>query len=229
MPPQSETLWKHRDFLKLWSAQATSIFGAQLASLAYPLTAILTLQATPFQMGMLRATGSVAAVLCGLFAGVVVDRVRRRTLLIIADLGRCILGFSITLGFILGVLRIELLYIIFFLSGALTILSEVAGMAFLPSLVKKEQLVEGNSKLAATDSAAGIVGPGASGALVQILTAPMAILVDCVSFLFSAAFIWLLRTPEVEPPRKAERQSVWREMSEGLRFVYRNSILRPLS
>ncbi|MEP6900350.1 MAG: MFS transporter [Actinomycetota bacterium] len=229
MRPHSETLWKHRDFLKLWSAQATSNFGAQLASLAYPLAAILTLQATPFQMGMLRATGSAAAVLFGLFAGVVVDRVRRRPLLIITDLGRCILGFSITLAFIFGALRIELLYVIYFLSGALTILSEVAGMAFLPSLVEKEQLVEGNSKLAAMDSAAGIAGPSLSGILVQILTAPVAILVDSVSFVFSAAFIWLIRTPEVEPPPKDEKQSVRTEISEGLRFVYSNPILRPLS
>jgi MFS family permease len=229
MRPRSETLWKHRDFLKLWSAQATSVFGAQLASLAYPLTAILTLQASPFQMGMLRATGSAAAVVFGLFAGVVVDRFRRRPLLIATDLGRCLLGLSITLAFIGGVLRIELLYLIYFLSGALTILAEVAGMAFLPSLVEKEQLVEGNSKLAAMDSAAGIAGPGLSGVLVQLLTAPVAILIDSVSFVFSAVFVWLIRTPEIEPPPTDAKQSVRAGIIEGLRFVYGNPVLRSLS
>lgn len=229
MRPRLKGLWHHRDFLKLWSAQTTSIFGTQLASLAYSLTAILTLQATPVQVGMLNAVAAAAAVLVGLFAGVAVDRMRRRPLLIATDLGRALLAATIPLAAALGVLHIWQLYIVRFLFGALSILSEVAHMAFLPSLVEREQLLEGNSKLSATESVAAIAGPSLSGVLVQLLTAPIAIIVDVISFIFSAFFIRLIRTPE--PPLKltVERRSVRSEIREGLDVVFCNPILRPLS
>ncbi len=227
MPPQSKSLWRHQDFLKLWSAQTTSVFGSELASLAYPLTAIVVLQATTFQVGLLQATGAASAALVGLFAGVIVDRVSRKPLLVAADLARALLAFSIPLAAVLGVLRIEQLYAVAFFSGALAILSMVAGAAFLPSMLEKEQLVEGNSKLGTTESAAMIAGPSLSGALVQILSAPIAILVDAVSFLISAVFIWQIRAPEVLIEKK--KRSIWTEIGEGLRFVYGNEILRPLA
>lgn len=222
-------LWRHPDFLKLWSAQTTSIFGTQLASLAYPLTAVITLQASSFEMGMLRATSSAAAVLVGLFAGVIVDRISRKPLLIISDLGRAVLAITIPIAAVLGFLRIEQLYIVGFLAGALNIFSEVAFMAFLPSLVEKEQLVEGNSKFAVTQSTAEIAGTSISGFLVQVLTAPVAIIFDAVSFVFSALFVWLIRAPEPQSVAKESRQSIRKEIGEGLRFVYGNPILRPLS
>ena len=220
-------LWRHRDFLKLWSAQATSVFGSQLASLAYPLTAILVLQVTTFQMGVLQAVGGAAAVVVGLFAGVIADRVRRQPLLIITDLGRAALALSITVAAFFGFLTIEQLYVVYFLSGALSIVADVSGMAFLPSMLEKEQLVEGNSKFGTTESAALIAGPGLSGALVQILTAPLAILIDALSFVVSAVFVAQIRTPEVLIEKPA--QSVWAQIGEGLRFVYGDSILRPLA
>src|SRR5215211_4408367 len=173
MRPQLTGLWRHQDFLKLWGAQTTSIFGTQLASLAYSLTAVLTLQATPVQIGMLNAVASASAALVGLFAGVIADRMRRRPLLIGTDLGRGLLAATIPVAFALGVLHIGQLYIVRFLFGALSILSEVAHMAFLPSLVEREQLLEGNSKLSATESVASIAGPSLSGVLVQLLTAPV--------------------------------------------------------
>lgn len=222
-------LWQHKDFLKLWSAQTTSIFGTQLASLAYSLTAVLTLQATPLQIGLLNAVGAASAALVGLFAGVLADRIRRRPLLIGADLGRAMLAATIPVAFVLGVLHIGQLYVVRFLFGALSMLSEVAYMAFLPSLVRREQLVEGNSKLSATESLASIAGPSLSGVLVQALTAPIAVIVDAVSFIFSATFIWLIRTAEPEPPPVDKRRSVWAEIAEGLRVVFSNSILRALS
>ena len=119
MRPQLTGLWHHRDFLKLWGAQTTSVFGTQLASLAYSLTAILTLQATPLQIGMLNAVASASAVLVGLFAGVTVDRMSRRPLLIGTDLGRALLAATIPLAAVLGVLHIGQLYIVRFLFGAL--------------------------------------------------------------------------------------------------------------
>lgn len=229
MRPHSKNLWRNQDFLKLWSAQTTSVFGTQIASLAYPLTAILVLQASSVEMGILRATGSASAVLVGFFAGVIVDRVSRKPLLIFTDLGRAFLTSLIPAAAFLGVLRIEHLFIISFFAGALNITSEVAAMAFLPSVVKKENLVEGNSKFAATDSVAAIAGPGISGFLVQILTAPVTIIIDAVSFVFSAFFVWTIRSPEGEKAVKEEKQSVWSEIVEGFAFVYKNPILRPLA
>ncbi|HEX8136498.1 MAG TPA: MFS transporter [Pyrinomonadaceae bacterium] len=229
MRPQLTGLWRHQDFLKLWGAQTTSIFGTQLASLAYSLTAVLTLQATPVQIGMLNAVASASAALVGLFAGVVVDRTRRRPLLIGTDLGRGLLAATIPLAAVLGALHIWQLYIVRFLFGALSILSEIAHMAFLPSIVEREQLLEGNSKLSATESVASIAGSSLSGVLVQLLTAPMAILVDVISFIFSAFFIWLIRTPEPDLKLSVERRSVRSEIREGLQVVFGNPVLRPLS
>ena len=227
MRSESNTLWRHRDFLKLWSAQSISIFGTEVASLAYPLTAIVVLEAGVFQMGVLQALGGAAAIVVGLFAGVLADRVRRRPLLIAADLGRAFLALTIPVAFFFGVLRIEQLYVVTFLAGALNILSLVAGMAFLPSLVEREQLVEGNSKLGTTESIALIAGPGLSGVLVQTLTAPVAILIDAASFIVSALFIRQIRVIEVLERR--ESGSLWAEIGEGLRFVYTHPILRPLA
>lgn len=164
--PPIKSLWRHRDFLKLWSALTISSFGSQMASLAYPLTAILVLQATVFQVGILQATGTASAALFGLLAGVIVDRVRRKPLLVTADLARGLLALTIPIAAFFGVLRIEQLYAVAFLSGALSIFSDVAGMAFLPALLEKQQLVEGNSKFGTSESIALIAGPGLSGLLV---------------------------------------------------------------
>ena len=229
MTSQSKNLWQNRDFLKLWSAQTTSVFGSQIASLAYPLTAILVLQASAFEMGILRAVGSASAFFVGFFVGVVVDRVSRKPLLIFTDLGRAFLAVLIPVAAFFGILRIEYLYVITFFSGALNITSEVAGMAFLPSVVEKQNLVEGNSKFATTESVATIAGPSISGVLVQILSAPATIIIDAISFVFSAFFIWQIKTPEIKVSTHEERRSVWAEIIEGLSFVYKNSILRPLA
>lgn len=229
MRPKPKNLRQNRDFLKLWGAQTTSVFGTQTASLAYPLTAILLLHASSVEMGILRAASSASAVLVGFFVGVIVDRVRRKPLLIFTDLGRAFLAALIPIAAFLEVLRIEHLYVISFFAGALNITSEVSAMAFLPSVVEKENLVEGNSKFAATDSIAAIAGPSLSGFLVQILTAPVTILIDAVSFVFSAIFVWTIRAPEPEIPAKEEKQSVWSEIVEGFHFVYKSAILRPLA
>jgi MFS family permease len=228
MRSPTSSLWRHRDFLKLWGAQTTSTFGSQIASLAYPLTAILVLQATTFQVGLLQATGTAAAAIVGLFAGVMVDRARRKPILFASDLGRAALALSIPLAAAFGVLRIEQLYVVAFLSGALGILADVAGMAFLPSLLEKEQLVEGNSKLGTTESVALIAGPGLSGLLIQMATAPFVIFIDAISFAVSAVFVWQIRAPEIAPERE-NRRGIWTEIGEGLRFVYGNPILRPLA
>ena len=222
-------LWRHADFVKLWVGQTISSFGSQITFLALPLTAVLILDATPAQMGFLTAAGAIPSLLVGLFVGVWVDRYRRRPILIAADLGRAALLMVIPVAAMLGVLRIEYLYIVAFLVGALELFFDVAHRSFLPSLVEREQLVEGNSKLAMSRSVAEILGPGVAGGLVQWVTAPIAIAVDAISFLISALFLRGIRTPEPEPRPSDERQNIWGEVGEGLRLVSGNRLLRAIA
>lgn len=222
-------LWQNTDFLKLWGAYSTSVLGTQLASLAYSLTAVITLQASSFEVGLLAACGPAASGMVGLFAGVVVDRFSRKPLLILSDIARAALVLTIPAAYLLGILRIEQLYIVAFLMGIFSMLADVGIMAYMPALLKKDELVEGNSKFTATDSIAVIAGTGTSGLLVQALTAPIAIIVDSVSFILSALFLTTIKGAETPPNSGEERQSIWKDIGEGLSFVYRHPVLRPLS
>jgi MFS family permease len=167
--------------------------------------------------------------MAGLFAGVFADRLRRRPILIGTDLGFAVLAGSIPVAAFLGMLRIEQFYLVQVFSGVLAVFSEVTHLAFLPSLAQRHQLVEANSKLQTTGSAASIAGPGLAGILTQLITAPIAIIIDAISFLVSAMFIWLIRAPEPAPAPVADRKSIRAEIGEGLRFVFGNSTLRPLA
>jgi MFS family permease len=222
-------LWRHPDFMKLWTGQTISLIGSQVTFLALPLTAVLVLNATPTQMGILTAAGAIPSLLVGLFAGVWVDRHRRQPILIAADLGRAALLLLIPIAALQGLLRIEYLYIVAFLVGTLGLFFEVAHHSFLPSLVGREQLVEGNSKLEISDSVAEIVGPGLAGGLVQLVTAPIAIAVDAISFLISALFLGLIRTPEPAPKPTDERQNVFMQVGKGLGLVSGNALLRAIA
>jgi MFS family permease len=223
-------LWRNRDFLRFWLGANVSYLGTQVSSLAYPLTAVLILHATPAQMGLLRATGAAASVIVGPFAGVLADRLRRRPLLIGSDLGSALLAASIPAAFALGALRIEQLYVVQFLAGALSIFSEVAGMSYLPALVRRAQLVRANSRMQASSAAISVAGPSLAGVLVQVLSAPVVILFDAASFVLSAFCTALIRTSEAAyEARASARRGVLAEIAEGLRFVYHNATLRPLA
>jgi len=222
-------LWRHTDFVKLWVGQSISLLGSQITFLALPLTAVLVLDATPAQMGFLTAAEAIPSLLVGLFVGVWVDHYRRRPILIAADLGRAALLIVIPIAAILGVLRIEHLYIVAFLVGALELVFDVAHRSFLPSLVKREQLVEGNSKLEMSRSVAMIIGPGVAGGLVQLVTAPIAIAVNAISFLISALFLGWIRTPELAPKPSDQQQNIWGEIGEGLKLVSNNRLLRAIA
>jgi MFS family permease len=222
-------LWRHADFAKLWTGQTISLLGSQVTLLALPITAVLILNATPFQMGLLTAAGAIPSLLLGLFVGAWVDRYRRRPILIVADLGRAMLLSAIPLAALLGVLRIELLYAAALLAGTLGLFFDVAYHSFLPSLVGSEQLVEGNSKLEMSESLAEILGAGAAGGLVQLITAPLTIALDAASFLISALFLAWIRAPEPAPRPPEERQKIWQEIGEGLRLVAGNPLLRAIA
>ena len=222
-------LWKDPDFLKLWTGQTISVFGSNITLLALPLTAILVLDATPAQMGLLGAAGTLPHLLVGLFAGVWADRVRRRPIMIAADLGRALMLLTVPLAWVLGLLHIEQLYVVAFLAGILTTFFDVGYGSYLPSLVGREHLVEGNSKLHASQSVAEAAGPGLAGALVQLLSAPIVVIVDVVTFVASALALTLIRKPEPEPAPRREGKNLWREIGEGLHIVLSTSLLRSLA
>jgi predicted MFS family arabinose efflux permease len=210
--------------------QTVSAFGSDITGVALPLTALILLGATPAQMGLLGALEAAPVLLLGLFAGVWVDRLRRRPLLIAADLGRALLLLAVPLAFFMGILRIELLFVITPLLAALTILFTVAGQSYVPSLVERDNLVEANSKMGASRSVAEIGGPAAGGLLVQAASAPIAVLIDALSFLFSALTLGLIRKPEARPlPDQTTTRNVWREVAEGLRLVLHDHSLRALA
>lgn len=221
-------LWRDANFMKLWSSQAISSFGSQMTFLALPLTAVLVLDATPSQMGILMALEALPTLLIGLFVGVWVDHYRRRPILIMADVGRAVLLGVVPVAAILGLLRIEHLYIVCFLVSALGLFFGVAHRSFLPSLVGREHLVEANSKLELSNSMAEIVGPGAAGGLVQVVTAPIAIVVDALSYLVSAVLLGLIRVSEPEP-RPAVSHNIGVEIGEGLKFVLHDRRLRAIA
>ena len=226
--PALTGLWQHRNFRNLWAAESVSQFGAQISMLALPLAAALSLDATAGQMGLLGAAGTAPFLLFGLFVGVWVDRLRRRPLMIAADLGRAALLAVIPLAWAFGGLRIELLYVVAFMAGSLTVCFDVAYLSFLPSVVQREQLIEGNSKLQATASIAQVAGPGLGGVLVGVVTAPYAIAVNAVTYLLSALFVGRVRVHEPAPERHGE-QRVLRAIWEGVAVVWNDARLRAIA
>ena len=222
-------LWRHSDFLRLWSAETVSQFGTQVSQLALPLTAVLVLDASAFEVAVLGTVEFLPFMLFTLPAGVWVDRLRRRPILIAGDFARAVLLISIPVAYLAGSLTLDQLYVVGFLVGTCTVFFDVSYQSYLPSLVDREHIIEGNSKLEISRSAAQMGGPGLGGVLVQLLTAPYAILVDAASFLGSGLFILGIRKQEPAPePHAVEagKPSLWTELKEGLRFVLSNPNLR---
>jgi MFS family permease len=227
------TLWRHRDFLKLWSAQTVTQFGDEITQLALPLVAILTLGATPLQIGLLGTFQFLPFILLTIPAGVWVDRMRRRPILIGADIGRALLLVSIPIAFVGGWLSMVQLYVVGFLVGCLEVFFDVAYQSFLPSVVERDQLQEGNAKLELSTSASAVIGPGVAGFLVQLVTAPFAILFDALSYAGSVVLLLFIRRPEtIDVPELAEdgrRPSMLTEAKEGLRYVLGHRYLRNIA
>jgi hypothetical protein len=219
-------VWHNAAFLKLWTGQTISSFGSAITRLALPLTAITILQVTPVQMGILGATSTLPVLLFSLFAGVWVDRVRRRGLLIGVEVAQALVLCSIPLLASFGLLSVDYLYGVGFLSGCLGLLFNLAYTSFLPSLVGRTDLVDSNSKLALSDSVASVLGPGLAGALLQVVSTPLALLVDAISFLISAVFLHLIRVEEAPPARSRRSSTLWTDIGEGLRMLFAHPLLR---
>jgi MFS family permease len=220
-------LWRHAEFLKLWVGQTVSTLGSFVTALALGLTAAGLLRATPLELGVLGMLLSLPFVLFGLPAGVWVDRTRRKPLLIGADIGRALLLASVPAAALVGWLSMTQLYVVAFGVGSLNVIFAVAYGSFLPSLIERIDLQEGNAKLALGEAIARVSGPGLAGVLVQVLTAPVAIAADAVSFLLSAVSLIAIRTPET-PLAAADKVDMRAEIGEGIQAVAHHPVLRPL-
>jgi MFS family permease len=231
--PKRSSLTRDRDFLKLWIGQTISVGGTQVTQLALPLIAATTLNVSPFEFGVLGMMDFLPFIFLSLPAGVWVDRLPRRPILIVGDLGRAAVMATIPISFALGTLWIGQLYVVGFVSGCLTVFFDVAYQSYLPVLVERDQLVDGNAKLETSRSAAAVVGPGIAGTLIGVIGAPIAIAIDAASYLASALFVLLIGRAEPMPERAraadGTRTTVRAEAAEGLRYVLGDRFLRAIA
>ena len=224
---RSRTLWRHRNFLLLWSGQTVSEMGSAVTQLALPLTAVVVLRASTFQVGALTAAGYAAFALIALPAGAIVDRRAKRWLMIWCDAARVLIIGSIPLAAAFGVLTLGQLYAVAISAGVCTVFFDVSYQSYLPALIGTEDLVDGNGKLGATQSFAQVVGPGLGGGLVGLFGAARAMAADAISYAVSVASLLAIRAPE-EPPPPGRREKLRKEIAEGLSFVLRDPILRKI-
>ena len=237
-----QSLNRDTRFLRLWAAETISHFGSSITGIALPFVAITLLGAGPLEVAVLNLADFLPFLLIGLLAGALVDRLPRRAVLIGGDLGRAALILTIPIAYLAGLLTLTQLIVVGFSVGVLTVFFDVAYQAYLPSLIGRKDLVEGNSKLEFSRSAAGLLGPGLGGLLVEVLRAPVAMLVDAASFLVSALFLATIKDRAAatdstlrETAQKGEGQpqkpvhgAMRREIAEGLRFVFGHPVLRTI-
>ncbi|HEU0245001.1 MAG TPA: MFS transporter [Candidatus Limnocylindrales bacterium] len=232
-PPHPEIvptpgLWRNGAFLRVWAAATISVFGSFVTRIALPFVAILTLKAGPIDVAILRSLELVAALLVGFVAGAWVDRLRRRPVLIWADILRALLLGSIPVAAVGGWLTLPQVYLVAALAAVCTTFFDVADRAYLPTIVSRTELVRANGALSATSAAVEFAAFGVAGFLVTLLTAPIAILIDAVSFVVSAVLLGSIRRPEPPPPPAEDRDPVTSEIAEGLRLVVHDPVLRGL-
>jgi MFS family permease len=221
-------LWRHAGFMRLWSAQAISTFGARIARTGIPLAAVLVVHASPSALGVLAAMTTVPAVFVGIFSGGLVDRSRRLPLMIFADLVRAVVLLVIPVAAIFHLLSMVQLYLAGIVVGGASALFDIADHAYLPSLIGKTDLVEGNAKLAVTESVSEIGGPSLAGFLVQLLTAPIAIGVNALSYLGSAALLATIKDGEAGDGLGRRRNPWHLDVRSGLNAIFRNPLVKPL-
>ena len=221
------SLWRDGNFLTMWSGQALSQFGAQIVEIAIPVLAVLVLGATEAELGFLNAAAVAAFLVVGLPAGAWIDRMRKRHVMIVADLVRAVALALVPLLWWLGMLEMWHLYAIALVMGIAMVFFDVSYQSIVPSLVRPAQIAEANGKFESTHQIAGIAGPAIGGWLVGILTAPLAILATVGTYLASFAALLFTRDREVVTP-KDEREPLLRSIGEGLRWVFGNPLLRRI-
>src|SRR5579871_1492393 len=224
-------LWSNDDFLKLWAGQSISEVGSQISQFALPLLAAINLHCSPFQFALLGVLGFLPFILFALPAGVWVDRLHRRRILIVGDASRAVLLALIPILWATHVLQMWHLLVLTFVIGVFTVFFDVAYQSYLPALIDRDHLVEGNAKLQLTVSVAQVAGPSASTSLVIAVTAPYAIIGDAISFVVSSAFMLRMRHREDVGARTAgqPRSKMWPDVKEGLRWVVGHPWLRAIA
>ena len=222
-------LWRDRTFLAVWSASTISIFGSLITRTALPFAAILVLKAGPLEISAIRSAELIAALIVGLIAGAWVDRLRRRPIMIWADLGRAVLLGTIPVTAVLGFMGMPQLILVAFAAAILSTFFDVADRSYLPTIVAPTRLVAANSALTASASVAEFTSFGIGGFLIKLFTAPIAIAIDAVSFLVSAILLATIRKKEPPPKPTADREPVLSEIRDGMRIVARSPVLRALA
>ena len=219
-----KTLWRHRNFMLLWAGQTVSEIGSAITVLALPLTAVVTLHVSTLQVGLLSAATTAAWMLVALPAGVLVDKFAKRTLMLSADIARMLLIGSIPLAAFAHLLTVGQLYSVALLVGIATVIFTVSYQSYVPMLVSREQLVDANGKLATSQEAADLIGPGLGGGLVGLLGAAGAMIADTFSYAASIGTLLLIKSRE--PPRERGSGFSLRELMAGLSFVFKEPVLR---
>lgn len=220
-------LFRKRGFRNLWLAQAVSLLGSQVTLVAFPLLALMLLHASVEQVSILWALGFIPVLLFGLPAGAWMERVRRRPVLITSNITCGLATVSVPVAYALHNLGMFQVYSVAFVVGLGTLFSEVANPSYLPSLIREDELIEGNAKLEGAQSFAQLAGPGFGGVLVQAVTAPVAVIADAASYAFAALFLLLIRDQEQQP--EPAQQHLRQEIREGLQFITAHPVLRPVS
>ncbi len=227
-PIASGALWRHAGFMRLWAAQTVSSFGARIAREGFAMSAILAIHATPAELGFLAALARGPGIVVGLVAGGFVDRTSRRRVMIASDLSRTALILTVPLAAWWHVLAMPQLYLVAALVGAAGVLFDIADHAFLPSLIDRELLLDGNAKLGVTDAVAEIGGPALAGTLFQLFTAPFAMLGTAFTYLVSAAFLFAVTASEMPNDAPLQKSRWYRDVGEGLAAILAQPLVRPL-
>jgi MFS family permease len=221
------TLRTHADFRMLWAGNAVSQFGTRIGGIAAPLLAVSVLAATPFQVGLLNAVQTVGLLLIGLPAGAWVDRMRKRRLMISMDLTRMALLATISIAGWLHILTLGHLLVATLLVGIATVFFDVSQLSYLPTLIGRDELLEGNARLQASQSVAVVAGPALGGWLVGAIGAANTMLATSLGFLLSAGQI--SRIAAVEPMPSPTHRNLFAEIGEGLRLVFGEPTLRAIA
>ena len=226
-------LWANADFLRLWSAQAISAFGSRITRTALPIIAVATLGESELFVGVLAALSLAPGAVVALFSGGFVDRGHKRRILIGADLVRAATVLSLTIAWAAGALTIAHVFAVGAIVGAASAMFQIADIAYLPALLAKRDLAEGNAKLETTDAVAEVTGPASAGVLIAALGAPLAVAIDAASYLWSALMLGRIRTVESPPVAATEvaSTSMWQatlDVRVGMRAIFGHPQVRPL-
>jgi MFS family permease len=224
---KENSLWQNLDFVKLWSGQTFSEFGSRITRTGLPIVALVTLGVSAKQMGFISAIGSLPSVLFGLFAGVLVDKFKRKPMLITTDIVRCLVLLTIPIAFHYNQLTLFQLYFVTVLSSICGVFFNVAYRSYLPTLIERKNLVSANAKISLSNSIAEVSGPGIAGVLIVAITAPFAIIFDSISFLVSAFSLLLINKKEESliSNQSTTNIKVFDEITQGIKFVFKNKIL----